>query len=196
MSLGDSAREGSDDGDGAAREAAGGEVPPELVHVGKIVRARGVEGELEVQPWGGAVLDLPVNSRLFLKAQGDDQPGPYLVDALRRLGARLGLRLAGVQTPEDARRLVGRSVLMDAGSLPALPDGRYYHFQIVGLSVVDGEGKVLGEVAEILETGGNDVYVVRDGEREILLPATDQVVVEIDLAAGRMTVDLPAGLIG
>jgi 16S rRNA processing protein RimM len=77
--------------------------------------------------------------------------------------------------------------------VPALAPDTYFHWQILGLTVVTEDGQVLGQVAEILETGANDVYLVR-GEREILLPATSEVVRQIDPVAGRMVVHLLPGL--
>jgi 16S rRNA processing protein RimM len=76
--------------------------------------------------------------------------------------------------------------------LPPLPEGEYYRFQLVGLRVVDTEGRDLGVLEEVLETGANDVYRVRapDGS-DVLLPATADVVIRVDLEAGVMTVDPP-----
>ena len=71
--------------------------------------------------------------------------------------------------------------------------GTYFHWQILGLTVVTDQDEVLGQVTEILTTGANDVYVVR-GDREILLPATDEVVRRIDPAGGKIIVHLLPGL--
>jgi 16S rRNA processing protein RimM len=171
------------------------DVPGELVCVGVIVRARGVIGELEIKPLGENAVRLAPGQTVYLEKSEGQTARPYVVAALRRLNDRLGLTLEGVTTPEQARLLKGESVMVDAEWLPDLPEGHYYHYQIVGLTVVDGEGRTLGRIEEILTTGGNDVYVVREGKEEILLPATDEVVRVIDLAAGRMTVDVPPGLI-
>ncbi len=167
----------------------------ELVYVGKIVRARGVGGELEMAPLGEAVLKLGEGTELLLERDEGEEPREFHVSGVRRLGSRVGLRLEGVDTPESARPLVGHSAMIEAAALPELPDGRYYHYQIVGLEVVDEDGESLGEIVQVIETGGNDVYVVGEGRGEILLPATDKVIVEIDLAAGRMVVAVPPGLI-
>ena len=77
-----------------------------------------------------------------------------------------------------------------------LPDGSYYHFQIVGLTVFTVDGVPLGEVVDILETGSNDVYVIRDDEgKEHLLPALKDVVKDIDLEKGLMLVQPLPGLL-
>lgn len=170
------------------------EIPDELVCVGVIVRARGVSGELEIKPLGENASRLTAGQTVLLEKSEGDPPRLFRISDLRELNDRVGLTLEGVTTPESAKRLVGQSLLVDAAWLSDLPEGFYYHYQIVGLTVVDRDGETLGEIVEILETGGTDVYVVRRDEREILLPATDEVVVEVDLSAGRMTVNVPPGL--
>ena len=76
-----------------------------------------------------------------------------------------------------------------------MPDGEYYWCDLLGLRVVTVEGVELGTVAEIIDTGSNDVYVVRSAEREYLIPALADVVVAIDLATRTMTVSPPEGLL-
>lgn len=171
------------------------DVPDELVCVGVIVRARGVIGEMEVKPLGDNASRIASGQTIFLERREGDRARPYSVKSLRKLNDKLGLLLEGVTTPEEAGRLKGESVMVDAVWLSDLPEGSYYHYQLIGLTVIAADGKTLGTVAEILTAGGNDVYVVRDGNEEILLPATDEVVIEIDLAGGRMSVNLPPGLI-
>jgi 16S rRNA processing protein RimM len=171
------------------------DVPDELVCVGVIAKARGVIGEMEIVPLGDNAERLAPGQTVYLQKNEGDAIRPYTVADVRRLNDRFGVILERVGTPEDAKRLKGYSLMVDAAWLPDLPEGRYYHYQIVGLTVVDGDGKTLGKIEEILTAGGNDVYVVRDGEKEILLPATDEVVAKIDLPAGRMTVNVLPGLI-
>jgi 16S rRNA processing protein RimM len=171
------------------------DIPDELVCIGVIARARGVTGELEVKPLGGTAERLETGSTVFLEKKEGDPPRPFRVTGVRKLNDRLGLTLDGVTTVEAARRLARESIMVDVAWLPDLPEGHYYHYQIVGLTVVDSDGETLGEIVEILSAGGNDVYVICKEENEILLPATDKVVVEIDLSAGRMTVNVPPGLI-
>ena len=78
--------------------------------------------------------------------------------------------------------------------VPSAEEGEYFHYELLGLKVRTVEGEDLGEVVEILETGSNDVYVVRGAAGEILVPALSKVVREIDIASGLMVVDLPEGL--
>ena len=96
---------------------------------------------------------------------------------------------------EDARRLAGQWLLATVTPSPQLPPGEYYHYQLVGLTVVTDLGETLGQVQEILATGSNDVYIVKsEAGAELLLPAIRQVVQDIDLDAGRILVHLLPGL--
>ncbi|MCH8345607.1 MAG: 16S rRNA processing protein RimM, partial [Chloroflexi bacterium] len=76
-----------------------------------------------------------------------------------------------------------------------LPEGQYYRFQIIGLEVRNATGAILGRVTDILTTGANDVYIVRSEKREILVPATDDVIKEIDVERGLMLIEEIPGLI-
>ena len=78
--------------------------------------------------------------------------------------------------------------------LPPLSEGEYYHFQLIGLSVETKEGEPLGTLSAIFETPGNDVYVVESGEKELLIPAVEDVICEVDLQSRKLIVDLPEGL--
>ena len=81
---------------------------------------------------------------------------------------------------------------MTEDDLMPLPPGQYYIHQIVGLEVIDEQGKNLGRIVDVLQTGSNDVYVVKTPEgKELLLAAIESVIREIDIAAGRMSVILP-----
>jgi ribosomal 30S subunit maturation factor RimM len=96
----------------------------------------------------------------------------------------------------QAEALVGREVQGEAQRFPELPPGEYYWFQVLGLPVVHaGDGTLLGHLEEIWPTGAHDIYVVRQGKREVLLPAVEEVIREIDLKEGCLKVWPPEGLL-
>ncbi len=105
------------------------------------------------------------------------------------------VKLKGVDSPEAAKALAGATLEVLESDLRPLPDGTYYHYHLLGMRVVSIHGEDLGEIAEIVDTGGNDVYVVRGQRGELLLPATTDVIKDVDVAAGQMTVELLPGLI-
>lgn len=99
-----------------------------------------------------------------------------------------------IESREQAEALAGNDIFIDKDRLPGLPAGEYYHFQLIGLAVVTEEGKPLGMLKAVLETGSNDVYVVESEGEELLIPAIEEVIVEVDLPNGKLVVDLPEGL--
>ena len=122
------------------------------------------------------------------------QPWPItFYQTLPNTQALLGLR--GLETPAIAKSLAGEWIFAPVGSTDNLEPDEYYHYQLIGLSVITDEGESLGTIREILATGSNDVYVVRpESGPEILLPAISQVVKRIDLESGSMLVHLINGL--
>lgn len=104
--------------------------------------------------------------------------------------------LHGCNDREAAEALRGAELQLRLEDSAPLPEGVYYHWQILGLRVVTEDGRQLGEVSEILETGANDVYLVRSSDGgELLLPALRTVVLQVDERAGQLLVRLPPGLV-
>lgn len=106
---------------------------------------------------------------------------------------RVLLKLSGVGTRECAEALQGRDLLVPAGEVWPLPDGHYYHFQLIGLEVQDLAGRSRGRVSKVYPGPANDFYAIKahpEGPEE-LIPATRQVVRRIDLESGLMVVDWP-----
>ena len=166
------------------------EVPDDAVVVGRIIRSHGLDGAIRIRSHSDNPTRFQPGSELTIAGQirtvvsCHDLPDG---DAL--------LRLEGLNDPNAARRLADEWILAPVDSAPELPPDEYYHYQLVGLTVITDQGENLGTVREVLETGSNDVYVVAsDSGSEVLLPAIEQVVKEIDLASGKMLVHLIDGL--
>lgn len=89
----------------------------------------------------------------------------------------------------EIERFKSQYVYVSAKELPKLPDGEYYHHQLIGLKVFDPEGNEIGILQEILETGANDVYLIKDNQnKEILIPALLELIVNIDIKNQSMVV--------
>lgn len=157
----------------------------DMITVGRIVAPHGVRGDLRILPdtdRPGIFKTLP---RLYAGGK-----------AYRLLSARPHknvyiVKLEGVEDRNGAEALVGDLAEVPFGELPPREKGSYYYFQLIGLAVVDEEGRSVGTLKEILQTGANDVYVVKGPKEEICLPAIPSCILSVDLAAGRMTVRLP-----
>lgn len=166
---------------------------PEFLVVGKLHRPHGVRGEIVME----VVTDFPERLQPGMVLFVGEDHQPQHVVSLRPHNLALLVSFSGFDTPEDIGRLRNHTVYVRTADRPALAEGEYYHHQIIGLKVIEENGNALGILTDILETGANDVYIVQPegGGREILLPAIKDVVREIDLEQGTMTVHLLPGLI-
>mgnify|MGYP000940636176 CR=1 FL=1 len=154
-----------------------------------------MRGELRVAPESDHPdrLQSLAQMQVFVYRQGIREP--YRVQKIEQQRALWHLTLEGVQTREQAQALVGGELQIPKSKVLPLPAGEFYIFQIIGLQVETEAGEVLGQVAEVLQPGANDVYVVRDlAGRELLVPAIKQVVLDIDLAKQRMVIRPLPGL--
>ena len=120
---------------------------------------------------------------------------PLFINTLRTSNQALLISFAGIETPEAAGLYRNTLVYVRAEDRPELPEGDYYHHQLLGMQVVREDGEILGEVTQILQTGSNDVYVVTTQTgKEILLPAIDPVMLNVDLDKREITVRILPGL--
>ena len=162
--------------------------------LGQVAGVHGLRGAVKVSPGRGAATTDPA----VIQALGEVVIGerPYQVLRAERHRRQMLLWLSGVNSREEAEALVGQEVRGAPGRFPPLPSGEYWWFQVLGLPVVDaGDGARLGVLAEIIPTPGHDVYVVRRGSREMLVPAVEEVIVEINLQEGWIKVAPPPGLL-
>ena len=172
------------------RAPGGASAPPDLIVVGEVTKPHGLRGAMRVAP----VTDFP-DHLLTLRnvVVVDDRGGRTMaVEAAHQAGRFVVMKLAGIDTAEAAGRLRGAALGIPASEARPLPAGQFYVFQIVGLRVRTPEGRPMGEVADVLRTGSNDVYVVRSAEgRETLLPAVEGVIETIDVEAGEIVARVP-----
>ena len=119
---------------------------------------------------------------------------PYRIHRASRQGTTVVVKFEGIDSLEESRRLRGAIVEVPESAVSPPPEGQYYYFQIMDMEVYTVDGEYLGRVTEILNTYANDVYVVRQGEQEVLVPALSNVVVQVDVVGRRLTVALPQGL--
>jgi 16S rRNA processing protein RimM len=163
------------------------------VRIGKLGGAKGLTGGLKLISYAEA-LDLFSPGLPLLMVRPDGSEEVHHVEWVKPQGRSAILALKGIGTRSGAESLAGAEVFIEKALLPELEEGTYYWADLIGLSVFDAGGEYLGRIEEVIATGSNDVYVVQDAGREILVPALKTVVRRIDLAAKRMEVDLPAGL--
>lgn len=166
----------------------------ETVAVGRVHRPHGVRGEVYVERYGEDPGVL-VKGREFLV--NHDKLRPTLKVASLRAGpkGRWLVRFEGVEDRDQAEEIYGWELHIDKVDLPELPADSYYNFQVIGLEVRTKDNAVLGKIEEVLDTGANDVFVVRHKDREILIPVIGQVVTKLAIKEGFVEIDPIPGLI-
>jgi 16S rRNA processing protein RimM len=156
--------------------------------------AHGIRGAVKVRADAVAATTDP---EVFLALGAVEIGGrSYRILEASRLKGQVLLHLEGVSTRDEAEALVGRELKGETGRFPRLPPGEFYWFQVLGLPVLnDSDGALLGYLEEIIPTPGHDVYAVRRGDQELLLPAVEEVITEINLEEGWIKVSPPPGLL-
>ncbi len=167
----------------------------DLVVIGKIVSVYGIRGEVKVYSFTDLLDNLLDYRRWTLRRDGEIRQAELVRGRLH--GKVLAAKLKGLDDREEARTFTGYEICIPRSELPSLEEGEYYWHQLEGLKVIDQGGQLLGVIDHLLETGANDVMVVKPcagslDDRERLLPYTGQCVLSIDLAAGEMRVDWDA----
>ena len=161
--------------------------------VASIDTTHGLRGEVSAQ----LLTDFPERfGNLTTVHVGRDGNAPRVrLEGWRLHRGKVLLKLEGVDDIDAARSLVGDQVWVDEDEAIELPEDTYFHRDLIGLEVRTPSGDVLGKVAEILVTGGTDVLVIRDGDRELMIPAARSICVEVDPEGGVLKVDPPEGLL-
>ena len=162
------------------------------IAVGRVVRAHGIHGEVIVHRFGDAEEILAPGTELRL---GDDAGaiGRVVVNAQPH-GRDWRVRFMGVDDRNASEALRGTWLFVSRDTLPELPEGSFYRFQLLGMAVRTEDGKALGRIEDILEAGAHDVCVVRGAEGEVLIPAVEALV-RVNLERGEMVVKALPGLV-
>lgn len=169
---------------------------PRGVALGRVVGAHGMRGELRVRVFGDDARDWHAVSSVTLEPETGEPTTEYGV--ARVADGRRGevrVRLVGVDGREAAEALRGHRVLARAAELEALPPGEYYEYELVGCAVEDREGRPLGTVRGVWDTGAPLLVIEGREGREHLVPIAEPLLLEVDVAACRIVVDAIPGLI-
>ncbi|MCH7760952.1 16S rRNA processing protein RimM [candidate division TA06 bacterium] len=163
----------------------------DLIAIGMITKVHGTEGEVLVHPYTDELPSLLELNQVYLKGEEGRK-----VEVLQIRNDRRGvlLKLRGVEERETAQKMVGKTLGVERKDLPPLPSEIYFTFEVIGLKVVTESGENLGEIADVLKFPAQDVYLVKDGVKETLIPAIDTIVKKIDLEDRKMVISPMEGL--
>ncbi len=165
-----------------------------FLRIGRISASHGLHGAMRVRTDDPGSTILTTLRRLFVDtAEGRRE---FVLSRATALGTgQFRVVLEGIDNVDAAQALRGCAVMAAVADLPALKEGEFYYFQLVGAEVMLTDGRRLGTIAEIFSAGANDVWVVRDGGREVLVPVVADVVKAMDLGARRVTIEPVPGLL-
>jgi 16S rRNA processing protein RimM len=168
---------------------------PQYLAIGRITMPFGVQGEVKVAIHTGWPHRFALLEQVYIGDEAASQLQATKVERARLHKGQAILKLAACPDRDAAEVLRGQWLFVPRSEAVPTDEGEYYIYQIVGLEVWEGE-RHLGRVVEVLEmpAEANDVYVVRGPRGELLLPALRQVILKVDLEAGRMEVAVPPGL--
>lgn len=164
-----------------------------LITIGKVIKPWGVKGEMKIE----LLTDFPERFKKLGRVSLVSPAGKEIsckVTSVRYMNEAPLLVFEGYDTPEKAKALNNWLVKIPQEETVPLPEGSYYWFDLIGMEVFSEAGEKLGTISDIFETGSNDVYVMKRGRQEIYIPATREVIKQVDTGAKKMVIHLIDGL--
>lgn len=161
---------------------------PVYLTIGIIGKTHGLKGEALLI----VLTDFPERIRKGKYVFLGEKYVPHIIESVRNHSKGLLIKFDNINTIEELEPLRGMNVFVKTKSLPPLPEGEYYHHQLLGMKVLNEDNQTIGVLTEILETGANDVYVViqEDGKEE-LIPALKSCLMQVDVTKKQMVVEVP-----
>jgi len=166
---------------------------PEFLAVGLLRRPHGIQGEIKMTVWTDFPERLEPGSKVYVGNRYDE----VTIRSIRWQNEDILISFEEYQTRESVGLLRNQAIMVLKTDIPPLEDGEFYLHEFVGLKVVIQEsGKTLGRIDEIIETGANDVFIVRNlVGKEFLVPDIDDVILEVDIEKKMVQINLLPGLL-
>lgn len=166
-----------------------------MLRVGYAAGSHGLHGAIRVRTDDPASTTLGAVARLFVETAGGARREFKILGTSALSAGNRRVMLEGIVDADAAEALRGGAVMVAVADLPPPGEGEFYYFQLAGAEVILTDGRRLGTIEDIIATGAHDVWVVRDGEREVLVPVISDVVKAMDLEARRVTIEAVPGLL-
>ena len=161
--------------------------------IGKISKLKGIRGEIKV-------ISLTDNFERFkllkeISVVGkNDKLDIFEIENVAVTAKTVNLKLKGIDTRNQAQELKGREIVIDENQKLPLEEGNYYIYQIIGLKAIDENGEYLGELVNVLKNPGNDIFIIKKGKKEYLIPAVKEIINEIDIKNSKIIINKIEGL--
>ena len=169
-----------------------------LFIIGEVVGVHGLGGNLKVRSYAESVETYKPGINVKLKSSDKDDETWYEVLNASNHKKGILLSLKGVQDINLAQSLKGKEIFIKREDLSEPEENSYFWQDLIGLEVLDKKRGVLGKIDSILQTGANDVFVVKQdksgGKEEVLVPAIESVIIAVNIKEGTMEIELPKGL--
>ena len=162
---------------------------PEFITIGKILAPWSTEGKLKVAVTTDFPQRFAPSAKIYINRQ------PVTIDSITWHKGKAIIKVNTINDIKEAAKLPGQLIEIHRSQLHPLPEGQYYHFQLVGLEVRTTQGELLGNISEILPTPSNDNYVVSGPKGDTLIPAIEDIVKSIDLDTGYIVIEPIEGLL-
>jgi 16S rRNA processing protein RimM len=161
--------------------------------IGQVVALFGIRGELKVR----LLTDIPDRFEQLEAIYLGTEHRQHTIERVRPYkGEMIVLKLAGLEDANAATPLLRQEIMIPESQLAQLPPDSYYQHDILGLTVLTLDGRVIGPIIDILQTGSNDVYTLKESDgRQVMIPAIKEVVKRIDLIRHTMYIDPLPGLL-
>lgn len=164
-----------------------------MIKIARVSGVQGIKGQVRIDSYCDDIELFKRASEIVLKSP-DGFESFCTIDRILKVGKHTVLDINGIDDRNRAEKLVGSEIYCRKEFLPPLDEGEYYWIDLIGIEVYSTEEVFLGLLTSIMPTSANDVFVVRHGEREILIPAIASVIQDIDLSQNRMSVTLLEGI--
>ena len=164
------------------------------VLIGEIVGVHGLKGTTKIRSYAQSLSLFKPGGSIVVRERGGQEKNLDIKWVKPHTGTAL-ISFRGINEHRQAQALIGAELFVSKDELPELEEDSYFWFDLIGMAVYTTEEAYLGRIESIIETGSNDVYVVQDNKKEVLIPALESVVLDIDIKNQRMQVDLPEGLV-
>lgn len=164
----------------------------DLVSIGRIIRSEGKDGTLKIKLYQKSWRE-PFFKTIYIESEGELRD--YEVETFKIVRNSPLIRIKGINSQREAEALRGREILARPEDFPALGDGLYYDFQLLGCLVETVDGLELGPVVELITVGQASLLVVEVGGKKIEIPLVEAICRRIDPAAGKIVIDPPEGLL-
>lgn len=166
-----------------------------LISFGKISKVHGLSGEVRIVPFSRQLDNVYTLERIFIIETPDSSPKEFQIIKKHLKKNTAVLKIRGIDSVEDAQKLVGKIIHVEKSDLNELAEDEYYWFDLIGLSTYTDEGRYIGQVKDLIDRSLQSLLVVRHGDKEYLIPLTEPIVKKVDLKQAKIIITPIDGLL-